>query len=253
MRILRCLPQHCCGVQLCGLRRKPAEPNALTKAHDGAVCPPSLGMGAADQCVCERPKPSTDLPGFKEVVVTGSAGQAARKKPSYISNDGKRIIRGAVYDIATNPFESDKAKLKTDMQPSFGDPGAPVAVVIFSDFQCSFCKEEANMIRKNVPSAFPTQVRVYFKDFPLEPIHPWAKPAAVVGRCVSVRSRLPSGIITIGSSRIKARSRRKFEGESGGIRTRPKASSRSNSRPASITKQRKRKLTSRRPKEERSA
>ena len=31
---------------------------------------------------------------------------------------------------------------------------------------------------------FPTQVRVYFKDFPLEPIHPWAKPAAIAGRCV---------------------------------------------------------------------
>ena len=74
--------------------------------------------------------------------------------------------------------------MKTDLQPSFGEPGAPVAVVMFSDFQCSFCKEEAKMIRQNVASAFPTQVRVYFKDFPLEPIHPWAKPAAVAGRCV---------------------------------------------------------------------
>ena len=55
---------------------------------------------------------------------------------------------------------------------------------MYSDFQCSYCKEEANVIRKKLAAAFPTQVQVYFKDFPLEPIHPWAKPAAIAGRCV---------------------------------------------------------------------
>ena len=27
-------------------------------------------------------------------------------------------------------------------------------------------------------------MRVYFKDMPLEQIHPWAKPAAIAGRCI---------------------------------------------------------------------
>ena len=40
------------------------------------------------------------------------------------------------------------------------------------------------MLRDNVLANYPKQVRVYFKDFPLEPIHPWAKPAAIAGRCV---------------------------------------------------------------------
>jgi protein-disulfide isomerase len=31
-------------------------------------------------------------------------------------------------------------------------------------------------------------VRVYFKDFPLESIHPWAKPASIAGRCVFSQS-----------------------------------------------------------------
>jgi protein-disulfide isomerase len=57
-------------------------------------------------------------------------------------------------------------------------------VVVFSDFQCSFCKDEAKMLRENLLGAYPKQVRVYFKDFPLEQIHPWAKPAAIAGRCV---------------------------------------------------------------------
>ena len=40
------------------------------------------------------------------------------------------------------------------------------------------------MLRQNLLTAYPTQVRLYFKDFPIESIHPWAKPAAIAGRCV---------------------------------------------------------------------
>ena len=40
------------------------------------------------------------------------------------------------------------------------------------------------MLRTNLLSAYPKQVRLYFKDMPLEQLHPWAKPAAMAGRCV---------------------------------------------------------------------
>jgi protein-disulfide isomerase len=59
-----------------------------------------------------------------------------------------------------------------------------VVIVAFSDFQCPYCKDEASMIRQNLLSAYPKQVRFYYKEFPLESIHPWAKPAAMAGRCV---------------------------------------------------------------------
>jgi protein-disulfide isomerase len=101
-----------------------------------------------------------------------------------VSNDGKKILRGTVYDVAVNPFAADAEKIVTDLQPSFGTPGAPVVAVVYSDFQCGFCKEEAKSVRQNIPAAFPKDVRVYFKDFPLEAIHPWAKPAAMAGRCI---------------------------------------------------------------------
>ena len=48
----------------------------------------------------------------------------------------------------------------------------------------SQCKEEAKVMRDNIPAKFPKEVRLYFKDFPLEAIHPWAKAAAIDGRCV---------------------------------------------------------------------
>lgn len=129
------------------------------------------------------PKPS-QIPGMKEVNVLATAGAASQEEVFLVSNDGRKIVRGAVYDVGQSPFRAELDKIKTDLQPSFGTPGAAVVMVVYSDFQCSFCKEEAKIIRENIPTAFPTQVRVYFKDFPLEPIHPWAKSAAIAGRCI---------------------------------------------------------------------
>jgi len=128
-------------------------------------------------------KPSP-LEGMLEVDVHASAGAATQDEVFYVSKDGQKIVRGSVFDIKENPFKADLDKLKTDLQPNYGTPGAPVVLVLFSDFQCPYCKEEAKMLRGNLLSAYPKQVRAYFKDLPLEQIHPWAKPAAIAGRCV---------------------------------------------------------------------
>jgi protein-disulfide isomerase len=129
------------------------------------------------------PQPAP-MPGFQAVKVNASAGNASQEETFYVSADGQKIVRGQVFDVAQNPFKPELDKLKTQFQPSFGTPGAPVVLVVFSDFQCSFCKEEAKTLRSNVLAAYPKQVRVYFKDFPLEAIHPWAKAASIGGRCV---------------------------------------------------------------------
>jgi protein-disulfide isomerase len=129
------------------------------------------------------PKPS-GLPGFKELRVRIAQGAQFQEVPLYISNDGKKIVQGNFYDVATNPFKPELDKLKTQFQPALGTAGAPVAIVLFSDMQCPYCKGEAEMIRKNLIQNYPTQVRLYFKDYPLEGLHPWAKAAAMAGRCV---------------------------------------------------------------------
>lgn len=40
------------------------------------------------------------------------------------------------------------------------------------------------MIRKNLLTDYPKDVRLYYLDFPLESLHPWAKAAAMMGRCI---------------------------------------------------------------------
>jgi protein-disulfide isomerase len=141
------------------------------------VIPPTLGVAVGDA------KPS-ELTGFKEVRVKITQGQASQEVLLYVSNDGAKILQGSVYDVNFNPFKKDLDKLQTTFQPSLGTPGATVVVVLFSDFQCPFCKAEAQMLRQNLIANYPTQVRLYFIDFPIEKLHPWAKAAAIAGRCV---------------------------------------------------------------------
>ncbi len=140
--------------------------------------------GPSIQVNIAEPKPSAELPGFFEVKVTGSAGNASQEETFLVSRDGRKILRAVIFDVEQNPFKPDLDKLKTQFQPSFGTPGAAVVLVQFSDFQCPFCKEEAKLLRQNLLSAYPKQVRLYFKDFPLEQIHPWARLGAIAGRCI---------------------------------------------------------------------
>jgi protein-disulfide isomerase len=130
------------------------------------------------------PKPSAELPGFYDVTLHASMGPQSQDIQLIVSKDGSKILQAQIFDIASNPFKKDLDKLKTALEPSMGTPGADVVLVEFSDFECPYCKEEATMLRQNLLSAYPSQVRLYFKTFPIESLHPWAKPAAIAGKCV---------------------------------------------------------------------
>jgi protein-disulfide isomerase len=129
------------------------------------------------------PKPGP-MPGYSEVTATGSFGEVSLDEVFYVSSDGSRIIRGSVYDAAKSPFAREQTMLKDLNDPWMGTPGAPVKIVAFSDFQCGYCREEAKMIRENLLKAYPKEVVYYFREFPLDQIHPWARTASIAGRCV---------------------------------------------------------------------
>ena len=178
-RVLLCLP-------LLGflLLSAPAKKSALDKATFEQYVRHLFVWGPQYRMQISDPKPSASLPGFLDVMVHATLGNVSQDFPFYVSKDGQKILQATVYDIGQNPFKPDIDKLKTEFQPSFGTPGASVVLVEFSDFECPFCKEEAQALRTNLMTAYPKQVRLYFKDFPLDQIHPWARAAAIAGRCV---------------------------------------------------------------------
>jgi protein-disulfide isomerase len=75
-------------------------------------------------------------------------------------------------------------KLNLDNQPGFGPAGAPVTIVEFGDLQCPSCRAEAPVLRQFLPDLYAGKIRVVFKDYPLESIHPWARAASIAARCV---------------------------------------------------------------------
>ena len=137
----------------------------------------------------DDPKPSKSLPGFSEVAVHISYEGESKEELYYISKDGQTVIQGdpsevTVFNINQSPFQANLDRLHTENQPSFGPANAQVTIVEFGDLQCPSCKAEAPVLRQIIPMTYADKVRVVFKDYPLELIHPWARAASDAGRCI---------------------------------------------------------------------
>jgi len=63
-----------------------------------------------------------------------------------------------------------------------GDPNAPVTIVEFSDFSCPFCRKAEEIVTE-VLAKYPGRVKLGYRDFPLETLHPQAELAAEASRC----------------------------------------------------------------------
>jgi protein-disulfide isomerase len=84
--------------------------------------------------------------------------------------------------------EEDKAVWKVnvlDDDPVRGSKDALVTLVVFSDFQCPFCKRVEDTL-KQVSDTYGNDVRIVWKDNPL-PFHPRAIPSATLARYAYVK------------------------------------------------------------------
>jgi len=104
----------------------------------------------------------------------------------YVSKDGKTLLQGEIFDTSVDPFAANRAKMHAEGNPSRGPADAPVTLVEFADFECPHCRELYENL-KQIEMRYP-QVRVVYKDFPLNTIHPWAATAAVGARCAFSQS-----------------------------------------------------------------
>ena len=131
----------------------------------------------------EAPRPSP-IAGYKEVRVRATYGEGSQTETLFVSDDGKRVIQGSVYDVNRDPFRRVAERISLQNQPRRGPPNAPLALVVFSDFECPMCRRLADDLKSNVEKTYRGQASIYFKDLPLAARHPWAVEAAVAGRCV---------------------------------------------------------------------
>jgi protein-disulfide isomerase len=72
--------------------------------------------------------------------------------------------------------------------PALGPENAPVTIVEFSDFECPFCARALPVVKQLV-ARYPEQVRVVYRHFPLDSIHPRARPAAEAAACADEQGK----------------------------------------------------------------
>jgi protein-disulfide isomerase len=132
----------------------------------------------------DDPQP-TIFSGFYKVLVRLKAGKNEAVRTYYVTQDGQRLVAAPLFDLHKSPFITNLDGLKEEGAPAFGPVNAPVAIYVFSDFECPYCQEEAKVLRQGIDKEHANQVRIIFKNFPLESIHSWARAAAIAGVCIA--------------------------------------------------------------------
>ena len=128
------------------------------------------------------PPKETPVEGLLETTIDLTIGETKEAVKFYVSKDGKFLFRGELLDMTKDPLAESRAQIQMQDAPSQGDPKAAVTLVEYSDFECPVCRSLHDVLRGMLPS-YAGKVRLVFKDFPLEQLHPWARTAAIAGRC----------------------------------------------------------------------
>jgi protein-disulfide isomerase len=135
-----------------------------------------------DVPVSVGPTKETAVDGLLETTINVTIGENKETVKFYVSKDGKYLFRGDMSDMTKDPLAETRSQIQMKDAPSLGDSKAAVTLVEYSDFECPVCRSLHDVLRGMLPT-YAGKVRVVFKDFPLEQIHPWARTAALAGRC----------------------------------------------------------------------
>lgn len=108
---------------------------------------------------------STTKTGNTGAAPTGNTGEDAGNAPNVeITLDGAQIL---------------------------GDENAPVTIIEWSDFQCPFCGRHSLQTQPSIVQNYVDagKVKIVFKHFPLDSIHPQATPAALASECAGEQGK----------------------------------------------------------------
>ena len=128
-------------------------------------------------------------PGWDEVtVLIGEDGKPAHPMTFLLSKDGKTLAQMNTFDLSKDPrtLVSDAGRPARG-----GSEKAPVDIVVYDDLECPFCARMHSQMFPAVLKRYGDKVRIAYKDYPLQQIHPWATHAAVDADCLAAES--PAG------------------------------------------------------------
>jgi protein-disulfide isomerase len=90
--------------------------------------------------------------------------------------------------INLEPPPVTRVAVSTDGAPTRGGAKAPVTIVEFSDFHCPFCKRVVPTL-KELETKYGDKVKLVFRDYPLDQLHPGARKAHEAARCAGEQGK----------------------------------------------------------------
>ncbi len=81
-----------------------------------------------------------------------------------------------------------RADIALDDAPYKGSPDAPVTLVEYGDFHCPFCRRVQPVLQE-LMHRYGDKLRIVYKDFPIDSLHPQARAAAEAARCAGEQGK----------------------------------------------------------------
>ncbi|MGI9628251.1 MAG: thioredoxin domain-containing protein [Longimicrobiales bacterium] len=122
--------------------------------------------------------------------VQGTREQLADRIREYLVEEGRKKeytrFLGDLRDKhrVESRLEPPRIDVASEGFPSKGPEGAPVTIVEFADFQCPYCLQFIETL-KQIEYAYGDMVRVVYRHYPIENIHPEARRAAEASACAA--------------------------------------------------------------------
>jgi protein-disulfide isomerase len=124
---------------------------------------------------------TSNVPDYNNVPVTISCKGKQSAFNFLISKDEKTLARLEAFDITKNPALS----IDVTGRPIRGDDAAKVEIINFDDLECPFCALLNSELSRDTLEHYKGLIKIVYKDFPIESIHPWAMHAAVDADCLA--------------------------------------------------------------------
>jgi protein-disulfide isomerase len=126
-------------------------------------------------------KTRSEIPDYDILPVTFANGGKQTTVNFLISKDCNTLARLDKFDISKDPA----LLIQVDGRPIRGDEAAKVEIINFDDLECPYCARLNSELSVATMEHYKGLIKIVYKDYPIEQIHPWAMHAAVDADCLA--------------------------------------------------------------------
>lgn len=135
------------------------------------------------------------------ILITGIAAFFAGSYVSNLNSDeiSQEELKNAIAKLELKILEKQlptkqaalPLKISSENNPFIGNPDAPITIIEFSDFQCPFCAKFHMQTLPTIMDEYINKgtVKLVFRDFPIQNIHPNAVPASIAAECANEQGK----------------------------------------------------------------